>query len=176
MATPSLHRDGSVLAAGAPLPDARAAVVMLHGRGATAESILSLSDVLDVGGFAYLAPQAAGGSWYPHSFLAPIESNEPWLSSSLEVVGETIAGIERAGIPAARIVLLGFSQGACLALEYAARLARRWGGVIGFSGGLIGPDGFPDYAGSLDRTPVFKCSDVDPTFQKRAWSRRVLGA
>jgi NAD(P)H-dependent FMN reductase len=100
---------------------------------------------------------------YP-AFIAPIESNEPWLSSSLEVVGEAIAGIERAGIPAARIALLGFSQGACLALEYAARNARRWGGGIGFSGGLIGPDGTSrDYGGSLDGTPVFLgCSDVDP--------------
>jgi len=163
MATPSLHRDGPVLAAGAPLPEARAAVVMLHGRGATAESILSLSDVLPGEDIAYLAPQAIGGSWYPHSFLAPIESNEPWLTSSLEAVGHLVSRIEAAGIPPQRIALLGFSQGACLALEYAARHARRWGGVIGFSGGLIGPDGTPrDYGGSLDGTPVFLgCSDVD---------------
>jgi predicted esterase len=163
MAMSSLHRDGPVLAAGAPLPEARAAVVMLHGRGATAESILSLSDVLPGEDIAYLAPQAIGGSWYPHSFLAPIESNEPWLTSSLEAVGDVVSRIEAAGIPPQRIALLGFSQGACLVLEYAARHARRWGGVIGFSGGLIGPDGTSrDYGGSLDGTPVFLgCSDVD---------------
>jgi predicted esterase len=143
-------------------------MVMLHGRGASAESILELAPALDADGFAYLAPQAAGGAWYPHPFLAPIESNEPWLTSALESVGEVVADIERAGIPAACIVLLGFSQGACLALEYAARNARRWGGVAGLSGGLIGPPGTPrDYAGSFVGTPVFLgCSDVDSHIPK----------
>jgi predicted esterase len=141
---------------------------MVHGRGATAESILMLAGELDRPGFAYLAPQAAGDSWYPYSFLAPIASNEPWLSSALRAVGDALAMIEEAGIPAERTILLGFSQGACLALEFAARHARRYGGLVGLSGGLIGPDGTPrNYAGSFEGTPVFLgCSDVDPHIPK----------
>ena len=160
---PSIHRGGPVETSGAPLSAAQAAVVMLHGRGATADSILSLAPALDVAGVAYLAPQATGGAWYPNRFLAPIESNEPWLTSALEAVGDVVARIEQAGIAPERIVLLGFSQGACLALEYAARNPRRWGGVIGFSGGLIGPPGTPrDDSQALAGTPVFLgCSDVD---------------
>jgi predicted esterase len=162
------HRGAPIVAAGEPLASADAAMVMLHGRGASAESILELATVLDADGFAYLAPQAHGGAWYPYPFLAPMESNEPWLTSALEMVGEVVASIERAGIPATRIVLLGFSQGACLALEYAARAARRWGGVIGLSGGLIGPPGTPrDYPGAFDGTPVLLgCSDVDSHIPK----------
>jgi len=139
-------------------------MLMVHGRGATAESILMMAGELDRAGFAYLAPQAAGDTWYPYSFLAPISSNEPWLSSALGAVGDALALIEEAGIPAERTILLGFSQGACLALEFAARNARRYGGLVGLSGGLIGPDGTPrDYPGSFEGTPVFLgCSDVDP--------------
>jgi predicted esterase len=113
---------------------------------------------------AYLAPQAAGNTWYPYSFLAPLEHNEPGLSSGLAVLADRLAQLGDAGIPPERTLILGFSQGACLAVEFAARHARRYGGVIGLSGGLIGPDGTPrDYAGSLDGTPVFLgCSDIDP--------------
>jgi predicted esterase len=139
-------------------------MVMLHGRGATAEGILGLADDLAQTGFAYLAPQAAGDTWYPQSFLAPIASNEPWLSSALGAVVDTLARAAAAGLPPERTILLGFSQGACLALEFAARHAQRYGGVVGLSGGLIGPDGTPrDYPGSLGGTPVFLgCSDADP--------------
>lgn len=139
-------------------------MVMVHGRGASAEDILSLAPQLDRRGFAFLAPQAAGNTWYPRRFLDPIESNEPWLSSGLGAVGEVLGRVGAASIPPERTILLGFSQGACLALEFAARNARRYGGVVGLSGGLIGPDDTPrTYPGSLAGTPVFLgCSDVDP--------------
>ena len=138
-------------------------MVMVHGRGASAENILALVDGIDVGTFAYLAPQANGGTWYPNSFLAPIPSNEPGITSGLQAIDDVIASIRSAGIPEEKIILLGFSQGACLSLEYSARHARRFGGICGLSGGLIGPDDTPrDYSGKLDRTPVFLgCSDVD---------------
>ena len=114
-------------------------------------------------GFVYLAPQAAQNSWYPNSFLAPIQSNEPGLSSGLAVIASILAQLAEAGISAERTMLLGFSQGACLSLEFAARNAQRYGGLVGLSGGLIGPDGTPrKYAGSLEGTPVFLgCSDAD---------------
>ncbi len=148
---------------GAPLEEARAAAVLLHGRGATAEDILYLAEELDQPEFAYLAPQAAGNTWYPYRFLAPLEQNEPHLSSALEVVARTLLQVVNAGIPLARTLLLGFSQGACLALEYAARRPQRYGGVVGLSGGLIGPQVDPgSYRGSLAGTPVYLgCSDVD---------------
>jgi predicted esterase len=139
-------------------------MVMVHGRGATAENILALSDELAVPGFAYLAPQAAGNTWYPYSFLSPIDQNEPGISSGLAAIAAVLETIERAAVPAERAILLGFSQGACLCLEFTARAARRYGGIAGLSGGLIGPPGTPrDYSGSLAGTPVFLgCSDVDP--------------
>lgn len=158
------HQGQPVRTAGAPLTRARAAMVMLHGRGATPESILSLAPALDAPDFAYLAPQAAGNSWWPQSFLAPIASNEPGISSAMAAVADVLRQTAAAGIPPERTFLLGFSQGACLAAEFAARHARRYGGVAALSGGLIGPDGTPrNYAGSLEGTPVFLgCSDVDP--------------
>ena len=158
------HSGQPVLAAGEPLETARAAAVFVHGRGASAASILGLAAEFDAPGVAFLAPQAAGSTWYPNSFLAPLEANQPWLDSALEMVGAVLGRLEAAGFASSRVLLLGFSQGACLALEYAARNARRYGGVVGLSGGLIGPDGTPrDYAGSLGGTPVFLgCSDVDP--------------
>lgn len=158
------HEGQPVLRAGASLAEARGAMVLVHGRGASAESILALGAELDHPDFAYLAPQAAGHTWYPYSFLEPLERNEPFLSSALAALDSVLGLLEDAGIPAERTILLGFSQGACLALEYVARHARRYGGAVGLSGGLIGPDGTPrDYAGSLDGTPVFLgCSDVDP--------------
>ncbi len=157
------HADQPVLTAGAALSDARAAVVMLHGRGGTAAGILTLADELHVSAVAYLAPQAAGNTWYPLSFLAPIERNEPWLSSALAAVAATVQRCTEAGIPPDRTVLLGFSQGACLGVEFAARHARRYGGLACLSGGLIGPEVVPaTYAGSFDATPVFLgSSDVD---------------
>src|SRR5260370_42449785 len=157
------HQGQPVLTAGEPLARARAVLLMLHGRGASAEDILSLAGELAQRGFAYLAPQAAGYSWYPNSFLAPLASNEPYLSSALGLVDTVLAQIAAAGIPLARTMLLGFSQGACLGLEYVSRHARRYGGVVGWSGGLIGPDGTPrDYQGTLAGTPVFfGRSDVD---------------
>jgi len=162
------HQGQPVLTAGEPLDKAKAAMIMVHGRGASAEDILSLTPELNQLGFAYLAPQAAGYAWYPNSFLAPIASNEPGLSSGLAVITSLFAKLAEAGISPERTILLGFSQGACLSLEFAARNARRYGGLAGLSGGLIGPDGTPrDYPGSLDGTPVFLgCSDVDPHVPK----------
>jgi predicted esterase len=149
--------------AGEPLEHARAAMLMVHGRGASAEDILTLADQFATAGFVYFAPQAAGNTWYPNRFLEPLEANEPWLSSALSVVGNVLAQIQDGGIPFERVILLGFSQGACLTLEYAARNARRFGGLVGLSGALIGPDDTPrDYAGALAGTPVFLgCSDRD---------------
>jgi len=157
------HQGQPVLVAGEPLVRARAAMLMLHGRGASAEDILSLAAELNQPGFAYLAPQAAGHTWYPNSFLAPLESNEPGLSSALALISSLLARLAAEGIGAERTILLGFSQGACLTLEFVARNAQRYGGVAGLSGGLIGPDGTPrDYLGSLAETPVFLgCSDRD---------------
>lgn len=162
-----------MLEAGAPLATARAAMILVHGRGASAADIMTLGSELMHPGVAYLAPQAAGNAWYPHPFTAPIQSNEPDLSSALEVLAALLDQVEKS-IPDDRIILLGFSQGACLTLEFAARHARRYGGVAGLSGGLIGPDGTPrDYPGSFDATPVFLgCSDVDPHIRKE----RVLEA
>jgi phospholipase/carboxylesterase len=162
------HQGQPVRLSGAPLDQARAALLMLHGRGARAEDILTLTPQLDLPGFAYLAPQAAGDTWYPNRFSAPIASNQPWLSSALALVGETLARLTAAGIPPERTILLGFSQGACLALEFAARNTRRYGGLVGLSGALIGPDGARRQdAGSLASTPVFLgCSDVDPHVPK----------
>lgn len=158
------HADQSVATAGVPLSEAEIAVVMCHGRGATAESILDLAAELGRGDASYLAPQAAGHTWYPQSFLAPLEANEPFLSSALAAVGRTLDRVRDAAIPADRTVLLGFSQGACLAAEFVARNARRYGGLVVLSGGLIGPPETPrDYEGSLDGMPVFiGCSDRDP--------------
>ena len=158
------HGGQPVVQAGAALQEARSVMVLVHGRGDSASGILQLADALPVPGMAYLAPQASGNTWYPNRFLAPIQSNEPWLSSALAGLGDVLSQVERAGVPAMRIALLGFSQGACLALEFAVRNPRRYGALVGLSGGLIGPPGtvWPQ-AGSLDDTPVFLgCSDVDP--------------
>jgi predicted esterase len=152
-----------LLTAGAQPSNARGAMILLHGRGATATDILQLHRSFGQADIAYLAPQAPGYQWYPHRFMEPIPSNEPYLTHALQAVDDLVTMLEGQGIERERIVLLGFSQGACLATEYAARHARRYGGVVGLSGGLIGPDGTPrDYPGSLDGTPVFLgCSDTD---------------
>ena len=157
------HQGGQVVTGGTPLAQARGALILTHGRGASAESILSLAPLLGADDLAWLAPQAAGNTWYPYSFLSPIPQNEPGITSGLQVLADLVAHIESEGIPANRITLLGFSQGACLTLEFAARNPRRFGALAGLSGGLIGPDDTPrTYPGSLDGTPVFLgCSDVD---------------
>lgn len=158
------HQGQPVRQMGMPLESARKAMVMIHGRGGRAEDILTLVPLLDRPDFVYLAPQAANNTWYPLTFLAPIERNEPGISSGMQAIRDVLERIAAAGVPVDRTMLLGFSQGACLALEFAARHARRYGGVACLSGGLIGPDGTPrEYSGSLDGTPVFLgCSDVDP--------------
>jgi phospholipase/carboxylesterase len=162
-----LHQGLRAIHAGEPLATATAAMILVHGRGASAADIMSVGDELRHPGFAYLAPQAAGGAWYPNRFMEPITSNEPYLSSALEVLATLLASIE-ATVPAERVILVGFSQGGCLTVEFAARHARRYGGLVGLSAGLIGPDGTPrDYPGTFAGTPVFLgCSDVDPHIPK----------
>jgi len=161
--SPGPHNGQPVRVAGELPQHARAAMLMVHGRGASAQDILSLAGQLDQPGFVYFAPQASGDTWYPNRFLVPLDQNEPWLSSALAFVGEVLGYIGAAGIPPERTMLLGFSQGACLTLEFAARHARRYAGLVGLSGALIGPDGTPrDYPGSLSATPVFLgCSETD---------------
>lgn len=158
------HQGQRMLRAGAPLQRAKAAMILLHGRGASADSMLSLAEVFAQPEFTYLAPQAARSTWYPYSFLAPLADNEPWLSSALQVIADALRTLAEEGLPAERVALLGFSQGGCLMLEFVARHARRYGAVAGLSAGLIGPEGTPrNYAGSLAGTPVFLgCSDIDP--------------
>jgi phospholipase/carboxylesterase len=153
--------------AGEPLETAHAAMILVHGRGATAEDIMTIAAELQKPRWAYLAPQAAGNAWYPNPFTAPLESNEPHLSAALDMLTRLVETVD-AVLPVHRLVLLGFSQGACLTLEFAARNARRYGGIVGLSGGLIGPDGTPrDYPGSFEGTPAFLgCSDVDPHIKK----------
>jgi predicted esterase len=162
---------------------ARLTIVLVHGRGATAADILSFADEFGMDDVAYLAPEASGHTWYPYSFLAPMRDNEPGLTSALDVLDAVVADLLRRHIGSERIGMLGFSQGACLTLEYAARHARRHAAVVGLSGGLIGPPGTPrEYAGSMDGTPVFLgCSDVDPHIplervQESAEVFRRLGA
>lgn len=156
-----------MLSAGESLERARAAMILAHGRGASAADIMTVAAEVMYPGVAYLAPQAAGNAWYPYPFTVPLESNEPYLGSALEVLSLLLDKIQ-GSVPHEKVVLLGFSQGACLTLEFAARNARRYGGVVGLSGGLIGPDGTPrDYPGSFDGTPAFLgCSNVDPHISK----------
>lgn len=158
------HEHQPVLTLGPPPAQARLGAILIHGRGASAEDILGLAHELAIPDIAYLAPQAAGRTWYPYSFLSPIPQNEPGLSSALLMIEGLVTQLGEQGIPSERVVLMGFSQGACLTLEFAARHARRYAAIAGFSGGVIGPPGTPrDYAGSFAGTPVFLgCSDVDP--------------
>ena len=160
----SPHRKQAVLSKGEPLDKARGAVVFLHGRGASAEDILGLADELRLPEFAYLAPQAAGHTWYPNSFLAPIQRNEPWLSSALELVASIVRNLADAGMPHSKVGILGFSQGACLATEFVARNPARYAGLVAFTGGLIGPEGtLFQHSGDLGGTPCFLgSSDPDP--------------
>ena len=169
------HRDQPVQTLGVKLTQAAAAVILLHGRGASAEDILGLATEMYDERFAYLAPQAAGHSWYPNSFLAPIEKNEPWLSSALAKVGTIVQQAVSAGVSRDRIFVWGFSQGACLSSEFVARNPARYGGVIAFTGGLIGPaDADLHHDGDLGGMPaLFSSGDPDPHVP---WSRVLESA
>src|SRR6266545_8432516 len=155
------HARQPVLRYGPPLAKARCVAIFIHGRGASADDILGLAPELGTSDVAYLAPQAAGHTWYPYSFLSPIPQNEPGITSALGVIARLVDSID---LGSERVVILGFSQGACLTLEFAARNPRRYAAVVALSGGLIGPPGTPrDYSGSMANTPVFiGCSDIDP--------------
>jgi predicted esterase len=169
-----------MLTQGAPLQNAAGPVVLLHGRGGSAEDILSLAPSISYPGVAYLAPQAAGHTWYPNSFLAPIEQNEPWLSSALGRIATILKTADDAGIPSTRVVVCGFSQGACLATEFVARNPIRYAALIAFTGGLIGPPGSDlTHIGDLASTPAFFGSgDPDPhvPWQRVQQSADVLTA
>lgn len=157
------HADRPVVTRGQPLGDGRAVMILVHGRNASAESILELAAALDHPDFTYLAPAAAGGTWYPYGFMQPMERNEPGITSGIAVVHALVDRAVAAGVPVGRVMLLGFSQGACLALTAAQRRAQPYGGVIGYSGGLIGPPGTVwDESGRFEGASVFLgCSDVD---------------
>jgi phospholipase/carboxylesterase len=171
-------RDGPVRQFGKPLNEASGAVILLHGRGGSAEDILTLASDFYLPQLAYLAPQAVGNSWYPNSFMAPLAQNEPWLTSALLKVESTVRVANDAGISSDRIVLGGFSQGACLAAEFMARHPRRYAGLIAFSGGLIGPPGADlAHKGDLAGTPAFfGGGDPDPhvPWQRLEQSARIL--
>lgn len=160
---PDPHANNTVLRAGPALVAARLVAILLHGRGAGAEDILELSREFSPTDVAYLAPQASEQTWYPYSFLAPIEQNEPGISSAFRVITGLLQELQQQNVPSDRVVLMGFSQGACLALEFAVRHPRRYAAVVALSGGLIGPPSTPrNYSGSFDGTPAFVgCSDVD---------------
>ena len=157
------HRGQPILRRGPEPVAARLAVVLVHGRGGSAGDMIALAGEFGADDVAYLAPEAFEHTWYPRSFLAPIADNEPALSSALDVLATIVDGLRAQQVASERVALLGFSQGACLALEYAARHPKRYAAIVGLSGGLIGPAGTPrQYSGSLDGTPVFLgCSDID---------------
>ena len=158
------HAGQPVLRVGPSPEDARFVAILLHGRGASAEDILGLARQFTATDVAYIAPQAAESTWYPQSFLAPLAQNEPWLGSALRVIAGLVADVGRMGVAPKRIAIVGFSQGACLTLEFVARHARRYAAAVAFSGGLIGPPATDrNYAGNLEGTPIFiGSSDVDP--------------
>jgi predicted esterase len=175
----TIHETQPVFSTGAALDEAQGAVILLHGRGASAESILSLAEYLPQDGLAYLAPQAAGRTWYPYSGFSPMETNEPYVSSAFQTLATLLDQVSESGIPPERIVLGGFSQGACLVSEYVARHVKRYGGLFMLSGALMGPEDSPrSYSGALDGTPVFigGC-DHDPwvTEAQMRRSAQVLG-
>lgn len=153
-----------VIHAGTPVKEAKKALILVHGRGANAEDILSLAAHLDVPDFALLAPQATNNTWYPFSFLVPPKQNEPWLSSALTILSEIVTDLENAGISSGNIFIGGFSQGACLTLEFVARNATKYGGVMAFTGGLIGDNIYSEnYKGDFQNTPIFiGTSNPDP--------------
>ncbi|MEO6549130.1 MAG: dienelactone hydrolase family protein [Ferruginibacter sp.] len=153
-----------IISAGKELSEAKKLLIMVHGRGGSAEDILSLATSLQVSDYALLAPQATNHSWYPLSFLSPPKANEPWLSSALDVLAEMVMDATTASISKENIYFLGFSQGACLTLEFVARNAALYGGVVAFTGGLIGDKIYPDnYTGDFSGTPILiATSDPDP--------------
>jgi phospholipase/carboxylesterase len=154
--TQIIHQEQPVLNYGTPLNAAKAAVILLHGRGATAQSMLDLALQLPTENIAYLMPQAANNTWYPNSGFGPLEANQPFLTSALDTIANLIEKINSAGIPTEKIVIGGFSQGACLTSEFITQNARRYGGILMFSGALMGtPERERAYQGSLDNTPVF---------------------
>ncbi len=154
------HAGHRILTAGRDSADASVALIMMHGRGAGPADILGTAWQLPQDGVAYLAPEAASWSWYPQGFMAPRLANEPFVASALQLMTDLVDRLQDEGIPKRRIVLMGFSQGACLSLELAARRPDRFGGIVAFSGGLIGQDLATDYPGDLQGTPVFLgCSD-----------------
>jgi phospholipase/carboxylesterase len=169
------HRDQPVRSQGAKLDNAVAAVILLHGRGGSAEDILGLATEMYDKRFAYLAPQAADHQWYPRSFMAPIAENEPWLSSALAKVSSVLQLAVDAGLSLEHIFFCGFSQGACLSSEFVARNPARYGGLIAFTGGLIGPpDADLHHAGNLAGMPaLFSSGDPDPHVP---WSRVLASA
>jgi|SRR5690606_32890245 len=142
--------------AGIALNKAKKALIMIHGRGGSAEDILELSQYLNVEDYALLAPQATGHTWYPYPFIAPVEQNEPWLTSALDVIGKTVKSIVEAGIEPQNIFFFGFSQGACLTLEFLARNAQQFGGAVAIIGGVIGEKiNKENYNGDFQQTPIF---------------------
>lgn len=169
------HRDQPIFVWGAQPAEATAALVMVHGRGGSVEDMRALAGELAFPRLTYIAP-AAGGTWYPYSLLEPLSRNSSHLTSALRLLGRSLEKATSASLPTDRIVLLGFSQGACVTLEFTVRHARRYGGVVGLSGGLLGPEGTPrDYAGQLEGTPVFLGSgDVDPHMPKRRVDETAL--
>lgn len=158
------HRSQGVLHVGPAIEKAAAVLLLVHGRGATAESMMSIYDALQLSSVAALAPQASGHTWYPQSFLAPISANQPYLDSALSRLDSIVTDLLSRGVPSEKIALLGFSQGACLASEYVARHPRHYGGLMALTGGLIGPMGLQrNDAGDLSGTRVFLgTSDPDP--------------
>ncbi|WP_336325588.1 alpha/beta hydrolase [Halovenus sp. HT40] len=163
------HGDQPLITAGAPFEVAEAALILVHGRGARAQNFVQIADEFHQHGVAYLAPQAARDTWYPDAFTAPIESNEPERSSGLQAIDNAVREATDAGILSDRVMILGFSQGACLASEYVAHTPRRYGGLAVLSGGLMDESvDLADYDGDLERTPVFfGCSDDDPYIPER---------
>lgn len=160
---PDMHNK-KIYTSGKDITEAKKALVMVHGRGAFAEDILSLAGYFNIKDYALIAPQATNNTWYPYSFLAPPKQNEPWLSSALDVLKEVVFDINEAGILPEDIFFLGFSQGACLTLEFVTRNAKKWGGVVAFTGGLIGDKIYNEnYPGDFLQTPVFiGSSNPDP--------------
>ncbi len=158
-----MHKK-EIVYSGKALDEAKRALIFIHGRGATAESMLPLADHLDLDDFAILAPQATRNTWYPYSFLMPADKNEPWLTGALDLLDDMVGDLRKKGFSSEQIFISGFSQGACLSLEFAARNARRWGGIMAFTGGLIGEEiNTENYKGDFEGTPVFiGTSDPDP--------------
>lgn len=170
-----------LLITGKKLEEAEKVLIMLHGRGSNSHDITGLAGHLNVNDYCIIAPQATGNTWYPYTFLAPPEANEPWLSSAIELLSDVVNDIAEAGISGPNIYFLGFSQGACLTLEFTTRFATRYGGIVAFTGGLIGDKIYREnYSGDFNGTPVFiGTSDPDPhvpverVFESAALLRRM---